>query len=177
MKNFAIKFIDIMIGIILGLGFQWWPNLIGPWQYVAFVFIYLDIIDYWIDYSPALKKFPPKSEIDFMADIGIMFSLFLVIFATQTTLVYFLISFIVFRVIDTLWLLRVRYQYHPIGLDKVFVDTWIRFNLTELVFSLLIAAAAWFELWSVLNLLIIFIILRIITRVLASLQYKEVHFI
>ena len=43
MKDFSLKFIDIMIGVVLGLGFQWWPLLQEPWQYVAFIFVYLNI--------------------------------------------------------------------------------------------------------------------------------------
>ena len=40
-----------MVGVVLGLGFQWWPLLKEPWQYTAFIFVYLDIVDYWIDRS------------------------------------------------------------------------------------------------------------------------------
>jgi len=32
LKNFSLKFVDIMVGIVLGLGFQWWPELHEPWQ-------------------------------------------------------------------------------------------------------------------------------------------------
>lgn len=176
MKDFALKFIDIMIGIVLGLGFQWWPNLHEPWQYLAFIFVYLDIIDYWIDYSPALKKFPPKSELDLMIDIGIMFSLFLFIYATQLTLVYFLTVFVVFRLFDTVWLFRAKYQYSPITQDKIFIDTWTRFNSAEIIFSVILIFIARWSSFDPLQMLSIFIILRVITRILASLQYKRVHF-
>lgn len=63
-RDFGVKFVDIVLGVILGLGFQWWPMLHEPWQYVAFVFVYLNLIDFWIDYTPAMKKYPLKSEID-----------------------------------------------------------------------------------------------------------------
>src|SRR5687768_14211625 len=99
MKNFSLKFIDIMIGIVLGLGFQWWIILQQPWQYIAFVFVYFDIVDNWIDYSHSLKKFPPKREIDVFLDLSIMFVFFLYIYTTQLTIVYFLITFIVFKVL------------------------------------------------------------------------------
>ena len=100
MKGFALKFLDIMIGIILGLGFQWWPNLVESWQYIAFIFVYLDIIDYWIDFLPALRKFPPEAELDWFLEVGIMFFLFLFIYTTQTTIGYFLWSFFGFRIIS-----------------------------------------------------------------------------
>jgi hypothetical protein len=91
-KNFSVKFIDMMIGIVLGLGLQWWVNLESTWQYVAFVFCYFDITDYWIDYGPSLKKFPPKREIDVFLDVAIAFSLFFYIYTTQVSVFYFLIS-------------------------------------------------------------------------------------
>src|SRR5262245_26927094 len=131
MKNFSLKFIDILIGIVLGLGFQWWPLFEYPWQYVAFIFAYFDIVDYWIDYSPSLKQFPPKREIDVMLDLSIMFILFLYIYASLLSVTYFLGVFIIWRILDYFWLLSSRYEYSPVGTDKLFVDTWLRFNIFE----------------------------------------------
>lgn len=174
MRSFALKFIDIMIGIILGLGFQWWPNLVETWQYVAFVFVYLDIIDYWIDFLPALKKFPPRAELDWFLEIGIMFFLFLFIYSTQTTITYFIWSFIGFRIIDTLWLLRAKTVYNPMYTEKLYIDTWTRFNILEIVASLMLVLYKW--PLAPLTILSVFIIFRLTTRVLASLKYKKVHF-
>ncbi len=176
MKNFSLKFIDIMVGIVLGLGFQWWPLLQQPWQYIAFTFVYFDIVDYWIDYSPSLKKFPPKREIDVLLDIGIMFILFLYIYATQLTIIYFLTVFVVFKVLDYLWLLSSKYEYQPTGTDKLFLETWLHFNLIEAVITAGIVGLLY--LVSVDPLVIIFtwIIFRVIMRILASVQYKKVHF-
>ena len=75
-----------MIAVVLGLGFQWWPALTEPWHYIAFIFVYVDIVDYWMDYGPSLKKFPPKREIDIILDILIMFALFLYIFIVGAAL-------------------------------------------------------------------------------------------
>ncbi len=176
MKNFSLKFIDILIGMVLGLGFQWWPLLQYPWQYAAFIFAYFDIVDYWIDYSPSLKKFPPKKEIDVMLDVVIMFTLFLYIYSTQLTAVYFLTVFIAWRILDYLWLWSSKKEYFPTGTDKIFVDTWMQFNLLEAVIAaILIGATAIFEIES-LAIIIAFIVFRIIVRVLASLRYKKVHF-
>lgn len=176
MKNFSLKFIDILIGIVLGLGFQWWPLFQYPWQYIAFIFAYFDIVDYWIDYSPSLKKFPPKREIDIMLDIAIMFVLFLYIYATQLTMVYFLTIFVIWRVLDYFWLLSSKQEYAPTGKDKLFVDTWMLFNLLEvLITACLIGGALLFHIQP-LTIIITFIIFRVLVRVLASLRYKEVHF-
>src|SRR3989338_7245142 len=176
MKNFSIKFIDIMVGVVLGLGFQWWPLLKEPWQYAAFIFVYLDIVDYWIDYSPSLKRFPPKSEIDVMLDVGIMFSLFLYIYATQLTLVYFLAAFVVFKVLDYLWLLSSKYEYHPTGAEKLFVDTWLAFNLVEAIVAIILIVVMLSVAVPELMFLLVFIAFRVIMRIFASVKYKKVHF-
>ncbi len=176
MKNFSLKFVDILIGIVLGLGFQWWPSLQYPWQYAAFIFVYFDIVDYWIDYSPSLKKFPPKREIDVMLDVAIMFTLFLYIYATQLTSVYFLTVFVIWKILDYFWLLSSRHEYLPTGTDKIYVNTWMQFDLIEAVIAVvLIGGAILFNIESLI-IIIAFIVCRIIVRVLASIRYKKIHF-
>lgn len=166
-----------MIGIVLGLGFQWWPNLHEPWQYAAFIFVYFDIADYWIDYSPSLKKFPPKRELDVILDIAIMFLLFLYIYATQLTILYFLTVYAIFSVLDFIWLLRARKEYQLINTDKIYIDSWIRFNVIEVILALgLIGTNIFFNLGPAV-IIAIFIILRIAMRILASLQYKRIYFV
>lgn len=166
-----------MVGIVLGLGFQWWPNLNQPWQYAAFVFAYLDIVDYWIDYSPSLKKFPPKREIDVMLDVGIMFSLFLYIYATQLTIFYFFTAFIVFRLFDFFWLLSSKREFNPIGTDKVFIDTWMFFNLIEAAGAAVLMGLRYVTSWHDIVIITAFILFRIFMRILASFRYKKVHFV
>ncbi len=165
-----------MVGVVLGLGFQWWPLLQEPWQYVAFVFAYLDVVDYWIDYSPSLKKFPPKREIDVLLDIGIVFTLFLYIYATLISITYFLTAFVALKVLDYFWLLSSKYEYQPAGTDKLFVDTWLRFNLIEVCITIILIGLAFIIPISHLIILAIFIVFRLIMRILASWQYKKVHF-
>lgn len=177
MKHFALKFIDIMIGIVLGLGFQWWPELHEPWQYAAFFFAYLSIIDYWIDYTPALRKFPPKSEVDLMADVGILFTMFLLIYAAQLTIVYFLTVFAIFRAIDLVWMLRIRYEYVLGAADRIFFDTWFRFEIIEAAVAGVAAGLTLNFGWPAATILIAFIVFRITMRALASFTYKKVHFV
>lgn len=176
MKDFSLKFIDIMIGVVLGLGFQWWPNLQEPWQYLAFAFVYLSIIDYWIDTAAALKKYPPKRELDLMLDIAILFLLFLYIYATQRTMLYLLGIFIVARALDVLWVLRVLGEYRPLPVDRQIFSTWLRQMLLEIVFALALIGATFLWPLSALTTLLMFIGFRAAMRVLASFQYKRVYF-
>ncbi|MBI2097233.1 MAG: hypothetical protein HYT40_03770 [Candidatus Sungbacteria bacterium] len=172
----SLRFIDVMIGVILGLGFQWWPNFTELWQYIAFIFVYLDITDYWIDYSPSLRKFPPKREVDILIDMAIMFSIFLYIYSTQLTITYFLYSYILFNIFDIIWLGRAYLEYSPSNADSLFLKAWILFNGIEIIYTLGIVFLAMWGPTTALIAISIFIALRVITRILASLMYKRVYF-
>jgi len=176
MKAFGLKFIDVMIGVILGLGFQWWPNLQEPWQYLAFIFVYLSIIDYWIDTAAALKKYPPKRELDLMLDIAILFLLFLYIYAAQRTVLYLLTVFVVARVLDSLWVLRVFSEYQLTTADRHIFDTWLRQMLAEVLLAIALIGTALLSSVSSLTIIVGFIAFRIAVRILASFRYKRVYF-
>jgi len=175
MKSFSIKFIDIMVGVILGLGFQWWPALTHNWQYIAFFFVYIDLIDYWIDYAPSLKKFPPKSEIDMMIDLAIMFGLFIYIYSTQQSFQHFMYAFAIFKTFDFIWLLRAKKDYKPTGIDGTFVDVWLKLNLVEIVGALLLVLIS-VNIVNPLIWMVIFVLFRVSTRLFASFRYKRIHF-
>lgn len=175
-STFSLKFIDIMVSVVFGLGFQWWPSLQEPWQYIAFIFVYVDIIDYWIDYSPSLKKFPPKREYDLILDVMIMFSLFLYIFSTQKTVVYFLTSFVLWRTLDFIWLLRARWEYRPAGRESMFIKTWLMTNALEVATGLLLIGLACVVQSSSLVIISVFICTRLLFRLFASLKYKSIYF-
>jgi len=165
-----------MVGIVLGLGFQWWPELHEPWQYIAFIFVYFDVVDYWIEYSPSLKKWPPKREVDVMLDIAIMFSLFLYIYSTQLSIFYFLASCILIRVFDYFWLLSSKIEFRPTGIDKTYMDTWLKLNLVLAFSTLAILAVTYYLSLPSLTTLFLYMITRLLLRVIASFQYKKVHF-
>jgi len=177
MKNFIAKFIDIMIGVVLGLGFQWWPDLRSPWQYVAFLFFYVDIIDYWIDYGPSLRKFPPKREYDVVIDVAIAFAIFLCIFSTKLTVSNFLISYGVFTVLDLIFQLRIRKEYPSIqGNDKSFVATWIYIDAIIIAICGALIALSYSGALTPLIIISVFIAIKIVLRIYASTQYKKIYF-
>lgn len=173
--NFSLKFIDIMVGLVLGLGFQWWPVLQSPWQYVAFIFTYVDLVDFWIDYGPALRKFPPKREIDVLLDIGICFAMFLYIYASQLTTIAYLGGFILLRVLDFFWLLSSKFEYSPKGFDKTYLNAWMRVDLIQTLLAALLCLVSLAMPVSPMVLIVGFIILIFITRVYASMTYKKAH--
>jgi len=176
LKDFTIKFIDIIIGIVLGFGFQSWANITETWQYVAFFFAYLTVVDYWIDYIPTVRKFPPKSEIDLLGDIAILFLMFLLIYATQFTVTYFLIVYAIFRIVDDLWMTHIRYQYQLSNRDKLFFNTWFIFGSIECLVAILLVVLISIFHFAPLMIFAIFVIFRIIMRVLGSLRYKSFNF-
>jgi len=174
--SFSIRFIDIMIGVVLGIGFTWWPKLVDPWQYIAFLFVYVDIVDYWVDYVPALRKVPPRRELDLFIDVAIVFSLFLSIFATQVTITYFLGALILVRILDIAWILRARRDHaaHP---DISFLSIWMYFDIAEIIgFALLLFVGTAYSLTSFVQIIIV-VLFWIIMRVFAGLKYKKIHFV
>lgn len=166
-----------MIGIVLGLGFQWWPNLHETWQYIAFIFVYLSIIDYWIDTAGALKKYPPKREIDVMLDVAIMFLLFLYIYATQITIAYLLTIFIIFRVFDAFWILRVKNEYKTDTHDTLVMNTWLISDTFESAVAAALIGVSWSITPPPLIILTIFIAFIFAVRIWSSFRYRRVYFV
>src|SRR3989338_1891149 len=96
---------------------------------------------------------------------------------TLLTIIYFLTVFIVFKILDYFWLWSSEKEYKSTGIDKLFLDTWMRFNIFEAIITgILIAVTLLFSIQPLI-IIIIFIVIRIITRILASLRYKKVHFV
>lgn len=177
MKDFAYKFMDIMMGVVLGLGFQWWPNLHEPWQFAAFIFAYIIIIDYWVDTAAALKKFPPKRELDIVLDVATMFSFFLFIYYAQATIIHFLAVFVAFRILDALWIFRVKNEYSLTPHDDLVMNTWLVADFIEAaVAASLIAANYFLSKQTPIMLLAIFVSLWLVTRIWSSLRYKRIYF-
>lgn len=176
LRDFSLKYIDIMIGVILGVGFQWWPDLREPWQYLAFIFIYLNLVDYWVDYSPTVKKFPLKNEIDVVLHTFIFFTMFLLIYYAKTTITLFFVSFILYRIGDLFWIYRMKKDYSPNPANLLFMNTWQFFNCIEIALTLLLIASNRLLFISPLVLIIVFIIGRTTTRILASLRYHNVYY-
>lgn len=173
-KSFGLKFIDIMISIVLGLGFQWWPALTQPWQYIAFIFVYIDIIDYWIDYVASRKRFPPKREVDIILDIAIIFGLFLYIYATQVTISYFLVAFIAFAFFDFLSISRTILQYKPQGTGAVYLRAYLLADIVNMLVSTALIYASSFFTLAPLTVLMLFVGARIVMRIIASIQHKHI---
>ena len=176
LKDFGLKYIDIMIGVVLGLGFQWWPNLTEFWQYIAFIFIYLNLIDYWIDYSPTIKKFPLINQVDVILHTGIFFAMFLMVYYTQTSVQNVFLSFLLFRVFDILWILRMQNEYPVTTRDRLFMGTWLKGNAVEFIATLGLLVLA--LRWHIPGLILMgaFILCRVSTRILSSIHYKKVFY-
>lgn len=176
LREFSLKFADIMIGIVLGLGFQWWPELHQPWQYVAFIFVYLNLIDYWIDYSPVLKRYPFKREVDVVLHFIIIFMMFYLVYATQRTVGILLLAFAIYRIVDLLWLWRLHKSYTATPSDEMFLKNWQRYEIIEAFAALLLAGASAVSSASSLTILSVFIVIRLTTRIMASYSYRSVYF-
>lgn len=175
-NKFQLKFIDIMVGIVLGLGFQWWPELKEPWQFVAFIFAYLTLIDYWVDYNPTAKQYAMRFEIDIIVHTAIIFGMFLLILGTTKTISYFLIAFVVYRFADIIWVWRIKREHRVPAHDLVFMNTWLFFDVIEALAAIIFAIITLQGLFTSMVALLIFIGVRAITRILSSVRYKKVFY-
>ena len=177
MLKFQLKFIDIMVGVVLGLGFQWWPELREPWQYIAFVFAYLNLIDYWIDYNPIAKRYPLRHELtEVLIHTLIIFGMFLLVFGSQKTLPYFLYSFAFYRLADILWIWRMKKEHTIPHHDMIFMNTWHVYDAVEMFSAIAIGFAAAHNVLGPTSALLIFIVIRVATRIASSTHYKKVFF-
>ena len=175
-EKFQLKFIDIMVAVVLGLGFQWWPEIKEPWQYIAFFFAYLNLIDYWIDYNPTAKKYALKLEIDVVVHTLIIFGMFLLVFATQKSLTYFLFSFAFYRIADIIWLYCIKWKHKTINEDSIFINTWLLSDVVESAAAITLGGIALSQPSSGLRLLSLFILIRVFTRSISSLRYKKIFY-
>jgi hypothetical protein len=167
-----------MIGVILGLGFQWWPDFKQVWQYLAFIFIYLNLIDYWIDYSPTIKKFPIKGQFDVFLHTSIIFAMFFLIYTIRITIVLFFFSFIFYRLVDIAWIWRMKKENKMGNKDSIFMNTWRICDILEIILAILLISLGYFNIISsLLVIIIIFIVLRTTSRTWASIRYKNLYFI
>ncbi|HEY4515679.1 MAG TPA: hypothetical protein VJH67_00610 [Candidatus Paceibacterota bacterium] len=176
MPKFQLKFIDVMIGVVLGIGFQFWTELREPWQYIAFIFAYLNIIDYWIDYNPLAKKYALKLEIDVILHTLIIFSMFLLIFGTQKTVSYFLMSFAFYRLADILWIWRIKSEHRVPHSDLMFLNTWFLYDFVEMIVALGLYFIIAENILGQMTALIVFICVRAVTRFIESKSYKKVFY-
>lgn len=175
-EKFQLKFIDVMVAVVLGLGFSWWPELNEPWQYLAFIFAYLNLVDYWVDYNPTAKKYSLKLEVDVVLHTLIIFGMFLLVFATQKSLSYFLLSFVFYRVADILWLWFIKAKHKRLAGDLVFINTWLFSDIVEALVALGFGWLAFNESFTPLYLLIAFVVIRIFTRLISSARYKKIFY-
>ena len=106
-----------------------------------------------------------------------MFVFFLYIYSTQLTIVYFLTTFIIFKILDYFWLWSSKREYQPTGIDKIFVDTWMNFNLVEIVVTSALIGLVLVSNLQALPAICIFIVFRVAMRITASIRYKKVHFV
>lgn len=175
--RFSLKFVDVMIGVVLGLGFQWWPELKSTWQYIAFVFVYLNLIDYWIDYSPTLRKYPMKNQFDVILHTGIIFAMFFQVYTTHQSLQIFLLSYVYYRLIDIIWIWRMKRRYKSTEKELRFLNAWNISDVIEAIIALILMIIAFSFQISPLLLLIIFILFRIGSRIYASFRYNHLYFL
>lgn len=175
-REFSRKYADIMIGIVLVLGFQWWFNLRQAWQFIAFIFVYLNLVDYWIDSSRLFRKFPLQRKTDVILYTFIIFSMFFMIYATQRSILTLLFAFALYRAGDLAFLNGVKREHRSGSREASFIESWIRYETVETMGAGLLLFIGLLTSVAPALLFVFFIILRAITRTIASLTYNTAYY-
>lgn len=110
-----------------------------------------------------------------MLDIGIMFTLFLLIYASLRTIPYLLATFIFFCIFDSLWIIR-RTREHANMADRHIFNTWLKFNTIEIIVAIVLIVLSSYQILMPIAALSVFIIFRAISRIATSFRYKKVYF-
>ncbi len=105
------KFVNLMFGIMLILGFLDWAGVSNTLQYVLFLFTYVLLITYWMAHRNYLNHFPPKNLLGVIIDITAMAVLFLTIKAALLPLGFYFAALAILRAVDALGITRMISDY------------------------------------------------------------------
>ncbi len=111
--HLSIKFLDVMFGAVVALGFgQWFSVPERPMlSLAAFLFAHIILIDIWINYDPTVRKFPTKRPYMLILDLALIFSMAFLIHYSMLDLQKFLMSIVALRLIGVAWSERPLQEY------------------------------------------------------------------
>ncbi|MBI2084970.1 MAG: hypothetical protein HYT71_00475 [Candidatus Aenigmarchaeota archaeon] len=141
--HLSIKFLDVMFGAIIALGFGQWFSV--PEReiifFIAFVFAHTILIDVWINYDPTIRKFPTKNPYFLILDLALIFTMAFLVYYSMFNLQRFLVSAAVLRTIGILWSERPLKEYKIRGSDSSYLKYVRKRNFFEAAAFALLAYA------------------------------------
>ncbi len=118
--HLSIKFLDVMFGAVMALGFTEWfkvpehtsQSLLTPTVELGmFLFSYLILIDMWIKYDPTMRRFPTKHPHLLIIDLFMVFTMFFLVHNSIFNNRNFLGTIVVLRAVGSLWSQRTMMEY------------------------------------------------------------------
>ncbi len=109
----SIKFLDVMFGAIIAIGFGQWFAVSERESlfFVSFLFAHVMLIDVWVNYDPTVRKFPTKNPYFLILDLALIFTMSFLIYYSMFNLQRFLLSIIALRLVGVFWSERPLKEY------------------------------------------------------------------
>ncbi len=119
----SIKFLDVMFGAIIALGFGQWFSVSEREGlfFMSFLFAHVILIDVWVNYDPIVRKFPTKNPYFLILDLAMIFTMSFLIYYSMFHLQRFLLSIIALRLAGIFWSERPLKEYKLNGSDAAYL--------------------------------------------------------
>ncbi|MBI4168188.1 MAG: hypothetical protein HY515_04485 [Candidatus Aenigmarchaeota archaeon] len=133
--HISIKFLDVMFGAIIAIGFGQWFAVSDRATvfFAAFLFAHIMLIEIWINYDPTVRKFPTKNPYFLILDLALIFNMSFLIYYSMFDLQKFLMSIIALKVVGGLWAERPLKEYKIRGSNLSYLKYIRKRNLLETV--------------------------------------------
>lgn len=118
--HLSIKFLDVMFGAVIALGFNEWfrvpehtyQSLLSPSVELGiFLFSYLVLIDVWIKYDPTIRQFPTKHPHLLIIDMLLVLTMFFLVHSSIFNFQNFLGTVVILRALGALLSQRIIMEY------------------------------------------------------------------
>ncbi len=129
----SIKFLDVMFGAIVAIGFGQWFSVDERESlfFISFLFAHIILIDVWVNYDPTVRKFPTKNPYFLVLDLALIFTMAFLIYYSMSSLHRFLLSIIALRLVGVLWSERSLIEYKPGKPDATYLKHTRNRNFVE----------------------------------------------
>ncbi len=133
--HISIKFLDVMFGAIIAIGFgQWFAVAERPSIFfIAFLFAHIMLIEVWINYDPTIRRFPTKNPYFLILDLALIFTMSFLIYYSMFDLNKFLLAIIVLKAVGGLWAERPLKEYKIKGSNLSYLKYMRKRNSLEIL--------------------------------------------
>ncbi|MBI4177014.1 MAG: hypothetical protein HY516_01470 [Candidatus Aenigmarchaeota archaeon] len=133
--HISIKFLDVMFGAIIAIGFGQWFSVSERANifFAAFIFAHIMLIEIWINYDPTVRKYPTKNPYFLILDLALIFTMSFLIYYSMFDLQKFLVSVIALKAVGGLWAERPLKEYKIRGSNLSYLKYMRKRNSLEML--------------------------------------------